>query len=71
VAGAQVPPAADGLGDRAVGEIGADRHHGAVAADQQQQRRHQRPATDPGESDEDADPEAEEDDQRVHDRGSG
>jgi hypothetical protein len=54
------------LRDRAVGEVGADRDDGAVAADQQEQRRHQRAATDAGQPDEDADAEAEDDDQWVH-----
>ena len=65
-AAAQVPPAAERLGQRAVGDVGADRDDRLRADHEQQQRRHQRPAADAGEADQHADAEAEEDDQRVH-----
>ena len=61
------PP--DRLRDRAVREVGPDRDHRAVAAGDQQQRRHQRAAADAGEADEHADAEPERDDQWVHGRG--
>ena len=66
VARAQVAPAAERLGDRAVGEVGADRDDRLHAGEEDQQRRHQRAAADAGQPDEDADAEAEDDDQRVH-----
>ena len=63
---APVAPAAEGLGDGAVGEVGADRDDGLDADDDDQQRRHQRAATDPGHPDQDADTESEDDDEGVH-----
>ena len=63
---AQVPPAADGLRHRAVGEVGPDRHDRVDPDDEDQQRRHERAAADAGQPDEDPDAEAEEDDERVH-----
>ena len=63
---AQVPPAAERLRDRAVGEVGADRDDRRDAGEQHEQRRHERAAADAGQADEDADAEAEGDDHRVH-----
>ena len=63
---AQVAPAADGLRDRAVGEVGADGDDRLDAEDDDQERRHQRAAAHAGEAYEYADAEPEEDDERVH-----
>ena len=57
----EVPVAADRLGDRRVGEVGADRHHRLDAEHEDQQRRHQRAAAHAGDADEEPDAEAEED----------
>jgi len=65
-AAAEVAPAADGLGQRGVGQVGPDGDHGLDPEDDDQQRRHQRPAAHPGRTDEYPDPQAEEDDRRVH-----
>jgi hypothetical protein len=62
----QQPPAADGLRDRAVGQVGADRDDGVDAREEDEQRRHQRAAAHSGETDEHADPEAEDDEQGIH-----
>jgi len=59
-------PAAERLGDRAVRQVGADRHHRLDPDDQDQQRGHQRSAADAGQADQDADAEAEQDHQWVH-----
>jgi hypothetical protein len=59
-------PAAERLGHRAVGEVGADRHRRLDAREQDEQRRHERAAADPGQADQDPDPQAEEDDERIH-----
>ena len=53
------------LGDRAVGEVGADRDDRLHAGEEDQQRRHQRAAADPGQADQDSDAEPEGDDERV------
>ncbi len=62
----QVLPAADGLGDRAVEDVGADRGHRRDPEDEDQQRRHQRRAAHAGHADEQADAEAEDDDRWIH-----
>ena len=56
---AQVAPAPDRLRDRAVGEVCADCGDGLVAEEQDQDRRHQRAAADPGRPNQDPDPEPE------------
>jgi hypothetical protein len=61
-----VLPAADGLRQRSVGDVGPDRDVRLRADEDQQQRRHQRAAADPGQADEHADTDAEDDDQRIH-----
>ena len=48
-------PGASGLGDGAVHEVGADGDDGARSKDQNQKRRHDRPASDTGESNEEPD----------------
>ena len=63
---AEVPPAADRLGHRAVGQVGADGDHRLDPEHEDQQRRHERAAAHAGGADEDADAEAEEDQERVH-----
>ena len=63
---AQVPPAADGLGDRAVGEVGADRDRRLDAETRISSGVMSEPPPIPVEPDEDPDAEAEEDDERVH-----
>src|SRR3954464_3880965 len=59
-------PAADGLGDRRVEDVGADRGGGLDPEDEDQQRRHQRAAAHAGHTDEYADAQSEKDDCRVH-----
>jgi len=58
VAGDVVAPAARGLGDGSVEQIGADRDLRAHAEARDEQRRHQRAAADPGQADEQPDPKA-------------
>ena len=62
----QVLVAADGLGDRGVEDVGADRGHRRDAEDQDQERRHQGRAAHAGHADEQADAEAEDDDRWIH-----
>jgi len=62
----QMAPAAGGLGDRGVEDVGADRGHRLDPEQQDQQRRHQGAAAHAGHADEEADAEAEEDDRWIH-----
>jgi hypothetical protein len=62
----QVPPAARGLGDGAVEDVGADSGDRLDAEDQDQERGHQRAAAHAGHSDQQADAKAEDDDDWVH-----
>jgi len=55
VAEPAVPDRADGLEDRAMGDVGADRHRRAEAEQDDEDRGHQWPATHPGHADEGAD----------------
>ena len=52
-----VPAGAERLDDRAVEDVGADRHRRLEAEDENQHRRHQRAATHAGHPDEEADQE--------------
>jgi hypothetical protein len=61
-----VAPAADGLGDGGVEDVGADRGHRLHPEEEDQQRGHQAAAAHAGHADEGADAEAEEDQCRVH-----
>jgi len=63
---AEVPPGTDGLGDRRVEDVGADRGGRLDAEDEDQHRGHQRSAAHPGHADEHADAKSEDDDCRVH-----
>jgi len=62
---AQVLPAAGRLGDSPVGEVGAHRHCRLNPQHDYQQRGHQRPAADPRQADENADPQPEQHDHGI------
>jgi len=57
---------ADGLRDGAIGEVGADRGERIDAEHEDEQRRHQRAAADPGHPHEHADAQPEDDQNGVH-----
>ena len=67
---AQQPPPADGLRHRPIGEVGADRHDGVHAREEDEQRRHERPAADPRQAHEHAHAQAEQDDDGIHASGA-
>jgi hypothetical protein len=67
----QVPPAAGRLGDRGVGDVSPDRSGRLDPEDQDEQRRHDRATAHAGETDQEADAEAEDDDRWIHGGVSG
>ena len=61
---------ADGLEDRAVGDVGADRGRRRDAEQEDEDRRHQRAAAHPGHPDEEADQEPDDGELPVHSSAS-